>query len=207
MRSRSYSQFWEDRLIARYVAHGKGSYVDIGAGSPIWGSNTYYFYRRGWSGVTVDPISTNMHLQKLLRPRDRHYQSIISSDLEKIEFFQFTPWELSTTNEKCAKERISGGATLVTQMILQPISLETIYNENPIKNPSFLSIDVEGAEMKVLQSNNWNLYKPDIICVEELESPLSQSDVREYLSQQNYDLVVYNGVSSIYQLQRSKRSA
>ena len=204
LRSRSYSQFWEDRLIARNFANVKGSYVDIGAGTPTWGSNTYYFYQRGWIGVTVDPISFNMRLQRLLRPKDKHYQSIISSDLQKIEFFQLDPWELSTLDEKNANERMSRGARLISRMLLEPISLEKIYSENPIQRPAFLSIDVEGTEIKVLQSNNWDLYTPDIVCVEELTSPLTHSDVRDFLSLHNYDLIAYNGVSSIYQWRSSK---
>jgi hypothetical protein len=203
VRSRSFSQFWEDRLIARNFSNEKGSYVDIGAGSPIWGSNTYYFYRRGWVGVTVDPISFNMRLHRLLRPKDNHYQSIISSDLQKIDFFQLSPWELSTSDEKNATERLTKGARLVSRMVLEPISLEKIYFENPMQRPAFLSIDVEGTEIKVLQSNNWDLYTPDVICVEELTSPLDHSEIRNFLSLHNYNLIAYNGVSSIYQWQNS----
>ena len=42
IRSKSYSQFWEDRLISRLISDHEGSYVDIGAGTPVWGSNTYF---------------------------------------------------------------------------------------------------------------------------------------------------------------------
>ena len=139
----------------------------------------------------------------MLRPKDKHYQSVISSELQKINFFQLSPWELSTSDEKIATERLSKGARLVSCMSLQPLSLEKIYFENPIRRPAFLSIDVEGAELKVLQSNNWNLYKPDIICVEELTSPMNFSDIRSFLSLHDYDLIAYNGVSSIYQWRNS----
>ena len=32
----------------------QGFYIDIGAFNPIFLSNTYYFYSRGWYGINVD---------------------------------------------------------------------------------------------------------------------------------------------------------
>ena len=198
LRSRSYSQFWEDRLIARNLSTEIGSYVDIGAGAPIWGSNTYLFYKKGWAGVTVDPVAFNMKMQKLFRPRDRRYESVVSSSSEIVEFYQLSPWELSTLDSAIARERISNGSVLIKKHSIKPISLDRIYRENPIKRPAILSIDVEGAEFEVLKSNNWETNKPDIICIEELKNPLDTSEVKEFLSLQDYELGAYNGVSSIY---------
>lgn len=198
IRSKSYSQFWEDRLISRNIVPEIGSYVDIGAGTPIWGSNTYYFYRRGWAGVTLDPITFNINMQKRFRPRDKQYETVVSSNPETIEFYQLSPWELSTIDSKIAYQRIAAGNKLIAKTYIKPTSLEAIYRENPIKRPAILSIDVEGAEMDVLNSNNWEIAKPDIICIEELENPLSYSKIRGFLTLQDYELIAYNGVSSIY---------
>lgn len=45
-----------DRIVAsllRDVESG-GFYVDVGAHHPITNSNTYYFYRKGWTGIAID---------------------------------------------------------------------------------------------------------------------------------------------------------
>jgi FkbM family methyltransferase len=204
LRSKSYSQFWEDRLMARNLKDGLGSYVDVGAGMPTWGSNSYYYYKKGWTGVTIDPIQFNVRMHKLIRPRDKQYRALVAGNDSEINFFQLIPWELSTTNELIANQYISNGAQLISKNSIRTISLEYIYSHNPIKRPALLSIDVEGSEMDVLTSNNWNKFNPDIICVEELNNPLKSSEIREYLLTKDYELIVYNGVSSIYILNYSK---
>ena len=182
-----------------------GSYVDIGVGAPTWGSNTYLLYKKGWRGVCVDPIKFNMDLHKIVRRHDRQYRSVVSSDTSKIQFYELSPWELSTTDESIAKIRIQKGAKRVRSELIKSISLEKIYEENPIRRPALLSIDVEGSELSVLKSNNWVKYLPDIICVEELNNPILTSEVKLYLSNKGYELSVYNGVSSIYTWTKSEQ--
>lgn len=198
LRSRSYSQFWEDRLILRLLNSRVGSYVDIGAGAPTWGSNTYLIYKKGWRGVCVDPIRFNINLHKIIRRHDRQYRAVVASESTQIQFYELSPWEFSTTNESIAKQRIRVGARLIRSEFLNCITLEKIYDENPIKRPALLSIDVEGAEMSVLRSNNWERYCPDIVCVEELHNPLSSSEIKSFLAEIGYEIAAYNGVSSIY---------
>jgi len=198
VRSHSYSQFWEDRLINRLVKNQRGTYIDIGAGTPIWGSNTFYFYIRGWRGVTIDPIKFNVQMHKIFRKKDTQYMSIISLSSTETSFYQLNPWELSTTDKKIADERVEKGAKLVRTIQIKATPLSKIYENHPIARPSLLSIDVEGSELDVLRSNDWIRFQPDIICVEELKNPYLESPIRLFLKNVSYSLVAYNGVSSIY---------
>lgn len=198
IRSKSYSQFWEDRLLARVVMNQIGSYVDVGAGSPVWGSNTYLFYKRGWHGVAVEPITFNFRMHKFLRKRDLQIRALVTDTQTKMDFYQLWPWELSTTIQETAMARISEGATLIRKEKIDCIKLSEIYRSNPICRPAILSVDVEGAELEVLQSNNWNLFNPDLICIEELTTPIQNSKIREFLEGHGYRLQAHNGVSSIY---------
>lgn len=188
----------------RLIKNSLGSYVDIGAGTPIWGSNTYFFYKKGWHGITVDPIEFNINLHKIVRPRDQKYQALVSSKSSQIEFHELIPWELSTTDESIVSSRIKNGATIFRKHKISTIPLSQIYNVHPLKRPAILSVDVEGAEMEVLLSNDWNKYNPDLICIEELNNPLDKSKIRDFLKTHNYSLIVYNGVSSIYSWNKSK---
>jgi len=55
----------------------------------------------------------------------------------------------------------------------------------------FLSIDVEGLDFMVLQSNNFEKYKPKVILIEILGSSLSDLDdneITKYLKQYNYSI-------------------
>ena len=65
-----------------------------------------------------------------------------------------------------------------------------------------LSIDVEGLELEVLRSFPFPEYMPEIICVEELTSPIHNITlVREFLEKLGYLLVAYTSLSSIYKKQ------
>ena len=60
----SFSQFGEDKTLEKYINDGKGFYLDVGCGEPVRGSNTYLFYKKGFSGLLVDPLSRNIKLCK-----------------------------------------------------------------------------------------------------------------------------------------------
>lgn len=190
--------------MTRIMSNNSGSYVDIGAGAPIWGSNTYLFYRKGWSGITVDPIGFNISLHKIVRPRDHCYQALVSTKAIQKEFCELIPSELSTTDEDIVSTRIKNGATILRKIKIPTITLGQIYDTHQLKRPAILSVDVEGAEMEVLQSNDWSRHTPDLICIEELSSPLIKSDISDFLRENNYSLIIYNGVSSIYYWNKSQ---
>jgi hypothetical protein len=59
-----------------------------------------------------------------------------------------------------------------------------------IKDIDFMSIDVETLDFDVLQSNNWEKYKPLIILIEDLNfkiNNLSESKIYNFLRKYNYD--------------------
>ena len=53
--SKSYSQEGEDLILSRYFdGQREGFFIDVGAFHPIRFSNTYLFYRLGWSGINIE---------------------------------------------------------------------------------------------------------------------------------------------------------
>ena len=79
-KSTYYGQLLEDRIIEKYCPESFGKYVDVGAGHPVRGSNSYLFYRKGWRGVTVDPIDKNVSLHRLFRRKDKQIACLIGQD-------------------------------------------------------------------------------------------------------------------------------
>ena len=68
--TRIYSQEGEDILIERMIGKKKkGFYIDIGAHHPYRFSNTYYFYKQGWSGINIEPNVE--HFRYFLKHRKR----------------------------------------------------------------------------------------------------------------------------------------
>jgi hypothetical protein len=52
----SYAQNMEDyHLSLAFAGKERGTYIDVGGGHPVAGSATFWFYKRGWNGVVVEP--------------------------------------------------------------------------------------------------------------------------------------------------------
>ena len=66
-----YSQQGEDIILHRmFEWQEQGFYIDVGAHHPTRFSNTYKFYKRGWTGINVDAMPGSMTAFNRLRPKD-----------------------------------------------------------------------------------------------------------------------------------------
>ena len=196
-RVRFYSQCGEDRLMVKYLPENFGTYIDVGAGQPVRGSNTYYFYKKGWNGHLFEPIQSNIDLIKFFRRRDKKYQKLIASSKTNSKFFEFIPTEYSTMIKDVADNLVAEGKKLKSIYELESIRLsDTDLKLNPLE-PSFLSIDVEGADLDVLNSIDWTKIKPRVVCIEEVGATNSKL-IKEKLDAEGYSLVENSGISKIY---------
>ena len=195
-----YSQTGEDELLRKYLPEAIGSFVDVGAGQPVRGSNTYYFYKKGWSGTLIDPVEFNLRLTKLFRRRDKFIQNIVSSKNTTLRFYEFYPAEYSTIEKNVAESLVHRGVKLKSEIDLKPITLASLDLSCEPLDATLLSIDVEGHDLEVLQSNNWSSLKPRVICVEENipDNKQSGSKIADYLIAYGYKFVESTDISSIY---------
>ena len=193
----------EDLFVSRYFPELSGTYVDIGSGNPIIFSNTYYFYRLGWKGITVDPLYQNYILHKIIRPRDTQIKALVGNgeNGESNKFYEFIPSELSTGNMNYAKSVLESDAGQLVR-ISNPKSTKLcdIVGELSQTVPCFLSIDVEAQDLEVLMSNDFSKFRPRVIIIEDMgfNLNLSNSKIKELLNQENYTLKHWLGTSSIY---------
>jgi hypothetical protein len=163
---KTFSQSGEDLIISKWFHNEKGRYVDVGSGEPIRGSNSYLFYRKGWRGILIDPIKSNNGANRFLRPSDKSINALIGPKASR-NFWIFEPYQYSTMDEKVAKDLISfGKIKFVKKAILNTVPLSNIVFESSPTDPTFLTIDVEGVELDVLKSNDWEKFKPRLICTE-----------------------------------------
>jgi hypothetical protein len=199
---RSYSQNGEDIVCARYLPEENGSYIDVGCGQPVHDSNTFFLYKRGWSGIVIDPIANNSKLYSVLRRKDNFRKILIGSPSEEkeIDFYEFIPYLYSTTSPSVAQKSIANGRILKSINSLQVASLSTFTPRVDPLSASLLSIDIEGLEMECLRSINFDIYMPRVICVEEWDETItsSQSEVRAFLTTVNYSFVARTRLSSIF---------
>lgn len=193
-REESFAQEGEDLVLARIFGDkSDGFYVDIGAHHPTRHSNTYAFYRRGWHGINIDATPGSMEPFRQLRPRDINLECLVASDKIPRQFFVFNEPALNTASLALARQRPQEDRRfrVTATATLTPRSLASLLEEYLPKGQQidFMSVDVEGLDLDVLRSNDWTRYRPDILLVELLETPLEALDRHEivqYLRQHSY---------------------
>ena len=146
-----------------------GFYVDVGCYHPIHLNNCHLLFKKGWEGINIDISNFSIDLFKYLRPNDVNLNCAISNSSEIISYYyQKKLSQLTTLKENLAKERMQGH---VKKALIKSEKLTTILEKSRFKNEriDFLNIDVEGADFDVLNSLDFNIYRPKIICIEIIE--------------------------------------
>jgi FkbM family methyltransferase len=190
---RSYAQEGEDMILRRIFDHqSTGFYVDVGAHHPILFSNTYYFYKRGWRGMNIDAMPGSMEIFNKIRDKDINLESAVSKEEELKNFFIFENPALNTFSSKLAEKYVQNGFNIVETKMIQCRPLAKILSNHlyPGMKIDFMSIDVEGEDMNVLKSNDWDKYRPDYILLEILNvstvDGLIESEEYQFLSKAGY---------------------
>jgi FkbM family methyltransferase len=189
-----YSQEGEDLVVARVLDDKpNGFYVDVGAHHPTRHSNTYLFYRRGWRGINIDAAPGSMDEFKRLRPRDINIESLVGLETVPQRFYIFNEPALNTASKELAKERHTQNPQyrVEREVDLNPRSLVALLDEFLPRGQTidFMSIDVEGLDLDVLRSNDWDRYHPNLLLVELLNTDLAsigQHEITLFLRSKNY---------------------
>jgi len=177
---KSYSQEGEDMILRRlFEKQKKGFYVDVGAHHPKRFSNTYYFYKKGWSGINIDAMPGSMGPFRKIRRRDINLEAGISIQKKELFYYIFNDPALNGFSKELSEKEYTSSKYYIIEkkkILLRPLS-EILDEYLPNKKDiDFLSVDVEGMDYEVLQSNNWRKYKPKAVLVEMLNSDIEKID-------------------------------
>jgi hypothetical protein len=109
-----------------------------------------------------------------------------------LTFYRCKDRLMSTLDPVRAGEIKELGSEIIEEIPVRSLPLHQLVREFKLPAaPEFLSIDVEGLELEVLQSNDWALFQPKIICVEVSEIDILKPaeklrNIEEFLLQQQY---------------------
>lgn len=195
--------YLQEKFEMKYGNVYKGFYVDVGAHHPYRFSNTQWAYKRGWRGINIEPNSELIELFNQARQRDININCGIDKEDGIIKYYKFDEPACNTFDENEFR-----GLRNPREISDIPVrTLKSILCEYGVEKIDFINIDVEGLEMRVLQSMDWEKYRPDIILVEQkdiLINELLESDIYQYLSQLGYVCEWKTSRTAIYKLLSSK---
>lgn len=167
-RAGTFSQHGEDRFVLEHFGDRRGLYVDIGASHPWRISNTFLLYLSGWRGVTVEPIRRLGRLHRRWRPRDLLLPVAAGLSSGTVEFFEMTPSVLSTSRREIAEGYVAAGHALLYEAYeVEVLPVNRILDRAAELGPiDFLSIDIEGMDVEVVQRLDFAKFNPAMICIE-----------------------------------------
>jgi FkbM family methyltransferase len=199
----SYAQNFEDVMVARlFPRDHRGFYIDVGAADPVHLSVTKHFYDAGWQGVNVEPLPTFHEKLKAARPRDINLQAVIGQSEGQRTFFEIAELlENSTSDEQVMTLLKEQGRTVRTHQV-EMISLKSVcerYAGDRVID--FMKIDVEGGELEVLRSADWQRFRPILLVIEAVVVNGREETWANWewvLTGQGYERVWFDGLNNFY---------
>ena len=197
IKKKSYSLDGEDSFIEKYFKETPvGFYIDVGCHNPIYLNNTFLLHKKKWKGINIDTSQFAIDLFNYMRPNDLNYNCAVSNKNENVKlYFQKEFSLLNTIEINHAKKFMQGN---IKEKIIEAFTLDEILNRSIYKNSKidFLDIDVEGADLKVLEGLSFDKFKPKLICVE--VSKESKKLIYNYLNSNNYEILTVRSLSHIF---------
>lgn len=192
----SFSHAGEDMLLRHIFSNKRnGFYIDIGSYDPVVHSNTYYFYQNGWNGINIDARPDSKKLFDLKRPKDINLEVAVSDKKELLDYYIFLPEQQSMNGfDSSFLKKMRSYQSYKEKIKIEAYPLTNILESHLTKDTDidFLSLDVEGMELKVLKSNNWMKFRPKVIMVESFEvfnQDIFTSDLSIFMGQQKYHII------------------
>jgi len=206
LRKTSYSQCGEDLLVAFAldVIHGPRPkrYLDVGANHPFHLSNTALLYSQGGHGTLVEPDPFFSKLLEKKRPRDQVLQCGVHFSGEPIaDFYVMNPPTLNTFSRAEMERCVAMGHQLTRTLSVGLKNINSILAST--EELDFLNLDIEGMDESILQTIDWNAYRPTCVCVETLtyetqKEPKKLNNIVELMMLQGYTLYADTYINSIF---------
>ena len=162
----SFAEHFEDLILFDALKKEDSIFwIDIGAYDPLDLSVTKAFSLGGGRGINVEPLKHNFEKLVFDRPRDINVEVCVSNFNGEIVLFEAGP---ASSVEQVTLKRIKKNNALTGERIVQAVTMSSLLQSHlPINQKiSFLKIDVEGHEVKVLQGMNFKQCRPLVIIIE-----------------------------------------
>lgn len=166
----THGQFGEDRILREiFGERAEGYCVEIGAYDGRTGSASYLFEKRGWRCLLVEPIPALAQEIREHRASCTVVNCAVSDREGTASFFVAENVEEMSTLDLTA-DRLEwieqvGGA--VKEITVRTATLDSLLAEAAFPEIQFITIDVEGHELEVLEGFTLEAHRPRIVIIED----------------------------------------
>jgi FkbM family methyltransferase len=195
----SHAQFAEDRILAEiFRDRVDGCCVEVGANDGVTGSASYMFEKKGWQCLLVEPIPA------LAQEIRKHRACTVvncaaSSRAGEATFFVAESVEavstLDLTPDRRELIRRVGGT--IREITVRTATLDSLLEEVGFTELEFVTIDVEGHELSVLEGFDLERYRPRVVILED-NSIDGNASVSRHMADHGYVHFRRTGVNEWY---------
>ena len=180
----------QDLLAAALNEFEPGFFVDIGAYDGRTGSNTHLLETRlGWSGLLVEP-NPECHatlLSERSAPLETRAIDVVDGRKVTLEL-KGQKSQLREENGGTARESPRSGRP--HEVLVETATARTIFAENSVpEHINYVSIDVEGLELAVLNTLPFERHTIDLISIEHNFDRGRQTEMRTFLADRDYVVI------------------
>jgi FkbM family methyltransferase len=193
------SQYGEDRILARIFAGvPTGTCVEVEAHNGVDLSNTYYFEQLGWCCILVEP---NPAMWTVIREARRAILFECAASGHESQALLHVGVgdgsDILSTMEDANVERIKQHGAQVSDVAVRTRRLDDMLEKCRVERLDFVSIDVEGHELDVLEGFDLNRWAPQFVILED-NSNLQESSVAEFMAARGYTRLFRTGCNDWY---------
>ncbi|ROU03226.1 FkbM family methyltransferase [Histidinibacterium lentulum] len=196
------SQAGQDRVVDRLLGCKSGGvFVDVGGYDGVTGSNTLFFEEtRGWTGVLVEPVPAMLDRARVRR-RCPCLGVAVATREGEAEFIEVTRGYtqmsgLAGTYDPALLERVRSDPRHREDVRRVPTrTLSSILTGEGVPDPDYLSLDIEGGEVAVLEEFPFEKHR---ITAWSIENNTADPRIPEIMRANGYDLVEFCGPDDIY---------
>jgi FkbM family methyltransferase len=210
-----FSQYNQDRSLEINIFKGfkKGVFMDVGAHDGVDLNNTLYFETtHEWTGINIEPIKEVYDRCVTNRPNCLNINCAVSDTDGTAQFMLNTGYTemlsglVKEYNERhlqriIKENELMGGKSEICSVETKTIS--TICRENNISHIHYLTIDVEGGEMAVIRSINFDEVFIDVIGFENNSKDTEHIPI-DYLLSKGY-ILLPDHVADVFMLHHQSK--
>lgn len=193
-----YSELGQDQFVLKLTNQLKnGFFVEIGLMGGRELSNTYLLEKEfGWQGIVVEPnirYHTEINYNRSCKIDHRAVTGcsgdrVIFKDVLVHPGLSGIPQYFQPDSHYNTRKNDVGEEFMVDTVSMHDLLIQ----HNAPQHINYVSIDVEGAEMEIMNNFNWTPWNIDIITVEHNYTEDARHGMRKILASQGYDRVDFS---------------
>lgn len=196
------SQAGQDQVVDRLLMGKRGgTFLDIGGYDGVTGSNTLFLeVFRGWTGLLVEPAPPQLAAARQVR-RCPCLGVAVAATGGEAEFIEVRSGltqmsGLSATYDPGLLDRVRADPRHAEEVRTVPTrTLAGLLDELGTDAPDLLSLDIEGGEVAVLETFDFDRYRPRIWTI---ENNAGTDTIPRIMQGAGYELVEFCGSDEVY---------